>query len=111
LNLAALRQALFGPSYSSVLRSLRSVGLLLCNEPQDYQRDRPNQRQRYGGEERSEQRRVPQPGAAGLAALLTPESGPEVRRRIADRLRRAEEKVPDLDRVVREPQPEPEPAA
>jgi gas vesicle protein len=48
---------------------------------------------------------------AGLAALLTPESGPEVRRRIADRLRRAEEKVPDLDRVVREPQPEPEPAA
>jgi len=48
---------------------------------------------------------------AGLAALLTPESGPEVRRRIADRLRRAEEEVPDIDRVVREPQPEPEPAA
>jgi gas vesicle protein len=48
---------------------------------------------------------------AGLAALLTPESGPEVRRRIADRLRRAEDEVPDLDRVVREPQPEPEPAA
>ena len=48
---------------------------------------------------------------AGLAALLTPESGPDVRRRIADRLRRAEEEVPDLNRVVREPQPEPEPAA
>jgi gas vesicle protein len=48
---------------------------------------------------------------AGLAALLTPESGPQVRRRIADRLRRAEEVVPDIDRVVREPQPEPEPAA
>jgi gas vesicle protein len=48
---------------------------------------------------------------AGLAALLTPESGPDVRRRIADRLRRAEEEVPDLNRVVREPQAEPEPAA
>jgi gas vesicle protein len=46
---------------------------------------------------------------AGLAALLTPESGPAVRRRIADRLRRTEEEVPDIDRVVREPQPEPEP--
>lgn len=48
---------------------------------------------------------------AGLAALLTPESGPDVRRRIADRLRRTEEALPDTDRVVREPQPEPEPAA
>jgi gas vesicle protein len=48
---------------------------------------------------------------AGLAALLTPESGPDVRRRIADRLRRTEEEVPDLNRVVREPQAEPEPAA
>ena len=48
---------------------------------------------------------------AGLAALLTPESGPDVRRRIAERLRRTEEEVPDADRVVREPQPEPEPAA
>jgi gas vesicle protein len=48
---------------------------------------------------------------AGLAALLTPESGPDVRRRIAERLRRAEEEVPDSNRVVREPQPEPEPAA
>ena len=47
---------------------------------------------------------------AGLAALLTPESGPDVRRRIAEPLRRSEE-VPDADRVVREPQPEPEPAA
>lgn len=48
---------------------------------------------------------------AGLAALLTPESGPDVRRRIADRLRRTEEEVSDVNRVVREPQPEPEPAA
>lgn len=48
---------------------------------------------------------------AGLAALLTPESGPEVRQRIADRFRRAEDEVADADRVVREPQPEPEPAA
>ena len=48
---------------------------------------------------------------AGLAALLTPESGPDVRRRIAERLRRTEEEVPEADRVVREPQPEPEPAA
>jgi gas vesicle protein len=43
---------------------------------------------------------------AGLAAVLTPRSGPEVRRGIADRLRR-EDKAADLDRVVREPQPEP----
>jgi hypothetical protein len=48
---------------------------------------------------------------AGLAALLTPESGPNVRRRITERLRRTEEEVPELDRVVREPQPDPEPAA
>ena len=44
---------------------------------------------------------------AGLAALLTPQSGPDVRRRIAERLRRAEEGVPEVSRVVREPQPEP----
>jgi gas vesicle protein len=43
---------------------------------------------------------------AGLAALLTPRSGPEVRRGIVDRLRR-DDKVAELDRVVREPQPEP----
>lgn len=48
---------------------------------------------------------------AGVAALLTPESGPAVRRRIAERLRRTEEQVPEIDRVVREPQPDPEPAA
>jgi len=48
---------------------------------------------------------------AGVAALLTPESGPAVRRRIAERLRRAEEEVPEIDRIVREPQPDPEPAA
>jgi gas vesicle protein len=48
---------------------------------------------------------------AGVAALLTPESGPAIRRRIAERLRRAEEAAPEIDRVVREPQPDPEPAA
>jgi gas vesicle protein len=48
---------------------------------------------------------------AGVAALLTPESGPAIRRRIAERLRRAEEDVPEIDRIVREPQPDPEPAA
>jgi len=44
---------------------------------------------------------------AGVAALLTPESGPAVRRRIAERLRRAEEHEPEMDREVREPQPDP----
>jgi gas vesicle protein len=48
---------------------------------------------------------------AGLAALLTPESGPDVRRRITDRLRRSEKEVQDINRVVREPEPDPEPAA
>ncbi|HKT60674.1 MAG TPA: YtxH domain-containing protein [Gemmatimonadales bacterium] len=48
---------------------------------------------------------------AGLATLLTPESGPNVRRRITERLRGAEEEVPEVDRVVREPLPDPEPAA
>jgi gas vesicle protein len=43
---------------------------------------------------------------AGLAALLTPRSGRDVRRGIANRLRR-EDSVAELDRVVREPQPEP----
>jgi gas vesicle protein len=45
---------------------------------------------------------------AGVAALLTPRSGPEVRRGIADRLRREpSDQVAEADRVVREPQPEP----
>jgi gas vesicle protein len=48
---------------------------------------------------------------AGLAALLTPESGPDIRRRITERLRRTEESPSETDRVVHEPQPEPEPAA
>lgn len=48
---------------------------------------------------------------AGLAALLTPESGPAIRHRITERLRRSDEDVPEIDRVVREPQPDPEPAA
>jgi gas vesicle protein len=48
---------------------------------------------------------------AGLATLLTPESGPAVRRRISERLRRAEPEIPEISRVVREPQPDPEPAA
>ncbi|MGN6392704.1 MAG: YtxH domain-containing protein [Gemmatimonadales bacterium] len=46
---------------------------------------------------------------AGLAALLTPESGPNVRRRITQGLKRSED-LSDIDRVVREPQPDPEPA-
>lgn len=47
---------------------------------------------------------------AGVAALLTPRSGPEVRQSIADRFRREDqdtEKDTEVDRVVREPQPEP----
>jgi gas vesicle protein len=43
---------------------------------------------------------------AGLAALLTPESGPNVRRRITQGLKRSEDEA-SVDRVVREPQPEP----
>ncbi|HUR93259.1 MAG TPA: YtxH domain-containing protein [Gemmatimonadales bacterium] len=47
---------------------------------------------------------------AGVAALLVPESGSETRRRLSDTIRRrgvsAEGEVP-VDRVVREPQPEP----
>jgi gas vesicle protein len=49
---------------------------------------------------------------AGLAALLVPESGPETRRRLADRLKRHKEEAEQgVERVVREPQPDPEPAA
>ena len=45
---------------------------------------------------------------AGVAALLTPRSGPEVRRSIADRIRREDtDEGAEVDRVVREPQPEP----
>ena len=47
---------------------------------------------------------------AGVAALLTPRSGPEVRQSIADRFRREDqdtEEDTEVDRVVREPQPEP----
>jgi len=46
---------------------------------------------------------------AGLAALLTPESGPDVRRRITQSLKRSDD-LSNIDRVVREPQPDPEPA-
>ena len=45
---------------------------------------------------------------AGLAALLTPESGPDVRRRITQSLKRSDD-LSNIDRVVREPQPDPEP--
>jgi gas vesicle protein len=45
---------------------------------------------------------------AGLTALLVPESGPDIRRRIADRVKRAKQGVAaESERVVREPQPEP----
>jgi gas vesicle protein len=45
---------------------------------------------------------------AGVAALLTPRSGPEVRRSIANRIRREDtDEGAEVDRVVREPQPEP----
>ena len=45
---------------------------------------------------------------AGLAALFVPDSGPDTRRRISDTLRRrgAETGAP-MERVVREPQPDP----
>jgi gas vesicle protein len=49
---------------------------------------------------------------AGLAALLVPESGPNTRRRLVERLkRRKDEVVSEAERVVREPMPDPEPAA
>ena len=49
---------------------------------------------------------------AGLAALLVPESGPETRRRISSTLRRRRAELEqETARVVREPQPDPEPVA
>jgi gas vesicle protein len=49
---------------------------------------------------------------AGLAALLVPESGPETRRRLTGSLSRKRHEVEDqASRVVREPQPDPEPVA
>ena len=43
---------------------------------------------------------------AGLAALLMPKSGPEIRQRIADRIKRDRREIRDeVERVVREPQP------
>lgn len=49
---------------------------------------------------------------AGLAALLVPESGPEMRRRLSERLKRHKEEAEQaVERVVREPQADPEPAA
>jgi gas vesicle protein len=45
---------------------------------------------------------------AGLAALLVPESGPEMRRRLSDRLKRHKQEAEQAgERVVREPDPEP----
>ena len=43
---------------------------------------------------------------AGLAALLTPESGPDVLRRITQGLKRSEDQA-SVDQVAPEPQPEP----
>ncbi len=52
---------------------------------------------------------------AGLAALLVPESGPDTRRRLVETLKRRADASDDFAegeaRVVREPQPDPEPAA
>ena len=43
---------------------------------------------------------------AGLAALLMPKSGPEIRQRIADRIKHDRREIRDeVERVVREPQP------
>lgn len=47
---------------------------------------------------------------AGLAALLMPESGPQTRRRLSRTLHRRQEGQ-DAERMVREPQPDPEPVA
>ena len=45
---------------------------------------------------------------AGLATLLVPESGPDMRRRLVETLkRRSKEAKERAERVVREPQPEP----
>jgi gas vesicle protein len=47
---------------------------------------------------------------AGLAALLVPESGPQTRRRIADRIKRDRREIRDqVERMVQEPQLQPEP--
>lgn len=49
---------------------------------------------------------------AGVAALLLPQSGPETRRKLSEAWqRRKREMEEDVDRVVREPQPDPQPAA
>ena len=49
---------------------------------------------------------------AGLAALLVPESGSDTRRRISRTIRRRREHLEQAtERVVHEPQPDPEPVA
>ena len=48
---------------------------------------------------------------AGLAALLVPESGAETRRRLTKTLRRRQGATQEAERVVREPQADPEPVA
>jgi gas vesicle protein len=47
---------------------------------------------------------------AGVAALLLPQSGPETRRKLTDAWQRRKGDE-DVERVVREPQPDPQPAA
>ena len=49
---------------------------------------------------------------AGVAALLLPQSGPETRRKLSEAWQRRKGEVDEaVDRVVREPQPDPQPAA
>ena len=49
---------------------------------------------------------------AGVAALLLPQSGPETRRKLSDAWQRRKGEVDEaVERVVREPQPDPQPAA
>jgi gas vesicle protein len=49
---------------------------------------------------------------AGVAALLLPQSGPETRRKLSEAWRRRKGEVDEVvDRVVREPQPEPQSAS
>lgn len=46
---------------------------------------------------------------AAVAALLLPQSGPETRRKLSETLRRRKGELEEnVDRVVREPQPEPQ---
>jgi gas vesicle protein len=116
LALGAGTALLFAPADGARTRKLVTGGLRELRGGAETALQRVQHELRRREEQRRRQRRVSAwlglAVGAGLAALLVPESGPNTRRRLVEGLkRRKDDVIAEAERVVREPMPDPEPAA